>query len=88
MLRSFKSQPDEVMNLSNCQFFGYYQLQNHYFKDLNYKADMGDHFDKNEKKTPGGATVAKYSKQILKLIYLLYLNAPRGARGVKRTERT
>jgi hypothetical protein len=68
MLRLFKSQPDEVMNLSN-----------HYFKDLNYKA--------NEKNTPGGATVAKYSKQILKLIYLHYLTAPRGARGVKRTER-
>ena len=31
---------------------------------------MGDHFDKNEKNPPGGATVAKYSKQILKLIYL------------------
>ena len=23
MLRSFKIQPDEVMNLSNCYFFGY-----------------------------------------------------------------
>ena len=46
---------------------------------------MGDHFDENEKNPPGGATVAKYSKQILKLIYLHYLTAPRGARGVKRT---
>ena len=27
--------------------------------DQNYKADMGDHFDKNEKNLPGGATVAK-----------------------------
>jgi hypothetical protein len=31
---------------------------------------MRDHFDKNEKNPPGGATEAKYSKQILKLIYL------------------
>jgi hypothetical protein len=49
---------------------------------------MGYHFDKNEKKSPGGATVAKYSKQILKLIYLHYLTAPRKVRGVKRTGRT
>ena len=49
---------------------------------------MGDHFDENEKNPPGGATVAKYSKQILKLIYLHYLTAPRDARGVKRTRRT
>ena len=46
---------------------------------------MGDHFDENEKNPPGGATVAKYSKQILKLHYLTAL---RGARGVKRTGRT
>ena len=58
------------------------------FKDLNHKADMGDHFDENEKNPPGGATLAKYSKQILKLIYLNYLTAPRSARGVKRTGRT
>ena len=49
---------------------------------------MGDHFDENEKKSPGGDTVARYSKQILKLIYLHYLTAPRGARGVKKTGRT
>jgi hypothetical protein len=42
---------------------------------------MGDHFDGNEKNPPGGATVAKYSKQIIKLIYL---TNPRSARGVKR----
>ena len=41
-----------------------------------------------KKSPPGGATVAKYSKQILKLIYLHYLTAPRGARGVKKTGRT
>jgi hypothetical protein len=58
------------------------------FKDLNLKADMGDHFDENEKNPPGSATVAKYSKEILKLIYLNYLTAPRSARGVKRTKRT
>ena len=34
---------------------------------------MGDHFDENEKNPSGGATVAKYSKQILKLIYLHFL---------------
>ena len=28
---------------------------------------MEDHFDENEKNPPGGATVAKYSKQILTL---------------------
>ena len=33
---------------------------------------MGDHFDKNEKNPPGGATVANYSKQILKLILWHY----------------
>ena len=49
---------------------------------------MENHFDENKKNPPGGATVAKYSKQILKLIYLHYLTAPRGARGVKRTGRT
>ena len=38
---------------------------------------MGDYFDKNEKNPPGGATVAKYSKQILKLISPL-LNRPQG----------
>ena len=54
-------------------------------KDLNHKADIGDHFDENKKKS--ARTVAKYSKQILKLIYLHYLTAPRGVRGVKRTER-
>ena len=41
----------------------------------------------NLKNPPGGATVAKYSKQILKLLYLHYLSAPRGARGVKMTGR-
>ena len=40
------------------------------------------------KNLPGGATVAKYLKQILKLIYLHYLTAPRGAGGIKRIERT
>jgi hypothetical protein len=49
---------------------------------------MGDHFDKSEKNPPGGATIAKYSKQTLKLIYLHYLTAPRGPRGVKRNGRT
>jgi hypothetical protein len=49
---------------------------------------MGDHFDENEKNPPGGATVAKYSKQILKLIYLHYLTTPRDAKGVNRTGRT
>ena len=49
---------------------------------------MGDHFYENVKNPPGGATVAKYSKQILKLIYLHYLTTPRGARGIKRTGRT
>jgi hypothetical protein len=44
---------------------------------------MGDHFDKNEKNPPGGATVAKYSKQILKLIYLHYLTTP-GVPGVSK----
>ena len=32
-------------------------------KDLNHKADMGDHFDENETNPPGDATVAKYSKE-------------------------
>jgi hypothetical protein len=41
-----------------------------------------------KKNPPGGATAAKYSKQILKLIYLHYLTAPRGARGVKRIGRS
>jgi len=45
---------------------------------------MGDHFDKNEK-IPQEAPHSK--KQILKLIYLHYLTAPWGARGVKRTGR-
>ena len=46
---------------------------------------MGDHFDKNEKNPPGGATVAKYSKQILKLIYLHYvLNHPQGCQGCQK----
>ncbi len=49
---------------------------------------MGDNFDNYEKNPLGGATVAKYSKQILKLIYLHYLTTSRGARGVKRTGRT
>ena len=49
---------------------------------------MGDHFDENEKNPPGGATVAKYSKQILKLIYLHYLTPSRGARGDKTLVRT
>ena len=49
---------------------------------------MGNHFDKNEKNPPGGATVAKYSRQMLKLIYLHYLTTPRSARGVKEPEGT
>ena len=60
-------------------------------KDLNHKADMGDHFDENKKirqAAPLQCTVGKYSKQILKLIYLHYLTAPRGARGVKKTGKT
>ena len=34
---------------------------------------MGDHFDKNEKNPPGGATVAKYLKQTP------LLNRPQGS---------
>jgi hypothetical protein len=49
---------------------------------------MGDHFDKNEKNPPGGANVAKYSKQTLKIIYFHYLTTPRGARDVKGTKKT
>ena len=52
--------------------------------DQNYKADMGNTFDENENLR----TVARYSKQIIKLIYLHYLTTPRGVMGVKRTEKT
>jgi hypothetical protein len=37
------------------------------------------------KNLPGGATVAKYSKQMLKLVYLHYLTAPRpGVPGMSK----
>jgi hypothetical protein len=45
---------------------------------------MGDHFDKKEKNLPGGATVAKYSKQNLKLLYPYYLTAPHECTEVGR----
>ena len=38
---------------------------------------------KEWKKSPDGAAVQKYPKQILKQWYLHYWHAPRGARGVK-----
>jgi hypothetical protein len=49
---------------------------------------MGDHFDENEKKSARRRHCSKIFKKILKLIYLHFLIAPRGARGVKRTGKT
>ena len=50
------------------------------------KLTLGNIFIK-VKNPPGGATVKKQSKQILKLWYLHYWCAPRGPRGVKRRTR-
>ena len=42
---------------------------------------------KSMKKSPDGAAVQKYQKQILKQWYLHYWHTPRGARGIKKSRR-
>ena len=43
-----------------------------FFIELDYKTDIGQHFHKKVGNLPGGATFTKYSKGMLKLLYLYY----------------
>ena len=46
--------------------------KNTFFNDLDYRADIGQHFKKKKKKRQGAPLSQNKSKQILKLMYLYY----------------
>ena len=56
-------------------------------KKIKIQVISGINSKEMEKKSPDGAAVQKYQKQILKQWYLHYWHTPKGARGVKKSGR-
>ena len=83
----FKLQHSQLVSLWKSSHSGYKKWYCHFYTCQINKGDIWLQFENNEKNPPGGAVIQKNQKQILKSWYLHYWRAPRGARGVKISER-